>query len=306
MIDTGDLSHWQTDRSAAASSTFALDPAVAADHGPVASVRLRAPTRPLGLSVQHYPGVGITVVVVDGELDLPTAPLLEKCLRDQLVAGPAHLILDLESARFPGASGLSGLLPARELVGASGSQLHLAGLITRTVERAVAATGLLGLFSTYPTLLYAVIDLADRPDVTRSNLGIPAPVWTALWCCSVGLTWTLELRRFSSDTGLGALVNGISSGVPVTQPVPDALAAQLLDACGLWLFRDGLPGPATGSRYRIGYVSTDAALIRLAHLLGDDAAMAGVTPVILAAWHTVGFSTSAATGWIRAGCLLPT
>jgi anti-sigma B factor antagonist len=244
-------------------------------------------------------------VVVDGELDLLTAPLLDKCLRDQVVAGPAHLILDLESVRFAGASALSGLLRARELVRASGSQLHLAGLITRAVERAVAATGLLGLFSTYPTLLHAVIDLADRPDVTRPDHGIPAPVWTALWCCSVGLTWTLELRRFNCDTGLGALVDWISSGVPVTQPVPDALAPQLLGACGRWLFRDELLGPATGSRYRIGYMSTDAALIRLAHLLRDDAALAGVHPVILAAWHAAGFSRSAATGWIQAGCLLP-
>jgi hypothetical protein len=60
MINTGDLSDWQTDRSAAASSTYPFDPAVAADHRPVASVVLRTPTRPLGLSVQHYPGVGIT------------------------------------------------------------------------------------------------------------------------------------------------------------------------------------------------------------------------------------------------------
>ena len=136
VIDTGDMSDWQTDRSAAASSTYPFDLVVAADHRPVASVRLRAPTRPLGLSVQHYPGVGITVVVVDGELALLTAPLLDKCLRDQLVAGPSHLIVDLESARFPGASGLRGLLRARELIGASGSQLHLAGLITSARSRA--------------------------------------------------------------------------------------------------------------------------------------------------------------------------
>jgi anti-sigma B factor antagonist len=169
VIDTGDLSDWRTDRSVAAASTFPLDPAIAADHSPVAPVRLRAPTRPLGLSVQHYPDVGITVVVVDGELDLLTAPLLKKCLRDQLVAGPAHLILDLESVRFPGASGLSGLLRARELVGASGSQLH-------------------------------VIDLADRPDVTRSNHGIPAPGWTALWCFARAATAT-ALRSSAAPLG---------------------------------------------------------------------------------------------------------
>lgn len=304
MSNTADPADWQVSPSAGASSTHPFDPAAAADDRPAASVVLRA-NRLLRLRLQHYPAVGITVVVVDGELDLLTSPLLEQCLRDQLVAGPAHLILDVESVRFLGASGLSWLLGARELVGAHGSQLHLAGLITSVVERAVETTGLLGLFSTYPTLLHAVIDLADRPDVTASDPGIPAPVLIALWCCSVGATWTLELRRFNGDTGLGVLVDWISSGVPVTQPVPDALAPQLLGTRGLSLFRDGLPEPATGSRYRIGYVSAGAALIRLAHLLGDDAAQAGVHPVILAAWNTAGFSTAAATGWIRAGCLLP-
>jgi anti-sigma B factor antagonist len=304
VSNTAEPLDWQTNRSAAAPSTYPFD-AAAADHRPAASVELRAPTRLLGLSPQHYPAVGITVVVVDGELDLLTAPLLEQCLREQLVAGPAHLIVDLESVRFLGASGLSCLLGARELVGAHGSQLHLAGLITSVVQRAVETTGLLGLFSTYPTLLHAVIDLADRPDATPPDPGTPVPVLIALWCCSVGATWTLELRRFNCDTGLGTLMGWISSGVPVTQPAPDALAPQLLGARGLWLFRDGLPEPAIGSRYRVGYVSADAALIRLAHLLRDDAAQAGVHPVILAAWNTAGFSTATATGWIRAGCLLP-
>jgi anti-sigma B factor antagonist len=305
VTNTANPSDRQTNLSAAASSTYPLDPAVTTDHTPVGSVGLPAPTRLLGLSVQHYPLVGITVVVVDGELDLLTAPLVEECLRDQLVAGPAHLVLDLESVRFLGASGLSCMLSARELVGARGSELHLAGLITNVVQRAVEATGLLGLFSTYPTLIHAAIDLADRPDVTTSDRGIPPPVLTALWCCSIGPTWTLELRRLNRDPELGTLVDCISSGVPVTQPVPDALAPQLLSARGLWRFRDALPEPATGSRHRIGYVSADAALIMLAHLLGEDAAQAGIHPVMLAAWHTAGFSTAAAAGWIRAGCLFP-
>ena len=179
VTNTANPSDRQTNLSATASSTYPLGPAAATDHTPLGSVALPAPTRLLGLSVQHYPLVGITVMVVDGELDLLTAPVVEQYLRDQLVAQPAHLILDLESVRFLGASGLSCLLGARELVGARGSQLHLAGLITSVVQRAVKATGLLGLFSTYPTLLHAVIDLADRPDVTTTDHGIPPPVLTA-------------------------------------------------------------------------------------------------------------------------------
>jgi anti-anti-sigma regulatory factor len=70
------------------------------------------------------------------------------------------VILDLESVLFLGSSGLSCLLRARELAEQTpGSQLHLAGLITRAVARAVKIIGLLGMFSTYPTLIHAVVDV---------------------------------------------------------------------------------------------------------------------------------------------------
>jgi len=284
--------------------TYSLD-AAETDHGPSDSSALYAPAQLLGLSVQYYPAVGICVLVVEGELDLLTVPLLEQRLREQLVAKPAHLILDLESVRFLGCSGLSCLLDARELVEASGPQLHLAGLINRVIERAVGITGLVGLFSTYPTLMHAVIELANRAELTASDCVTPAMVLTAIWCCSVGLTWTLELRQVDRDSGLGALVDWISSGVPVTQPVPDTLASELLAARGLWLFRDAFPEPPSGSRHRIGYVSAEAELATLAHQVREEAAQAGVHPVMLAAWQTAGFSTAAASGWIRAGCLFP-
>ena len=304
MTNSADSFDRQMQPSAAESSTYSLDPAGTV-HRPGDSSALYAPAQLLGLSVQHYPAVGICVLVVEGELDLLTVPLLEQRLREQLVAKPAHLILDLESVRFLGCSGLSCLLDARELVEASGSQLHLAGLITRVIERAVSITGLVGLFSTYPTLVHAVIELAEHAELTASDCVTPAVVLTAVWCCSVGLTWTLELRQIDRDSGLGALVDWISSGVPVTQPVPDTLASELLAARGLWLFRDAFPEQPSGSRHRIGYVSAEAELATLAHQVREEAAQAGVHPVMLAAWQTAGFSTPAATGWIRAGCLLP-
>jgi anti-sigma B factor antagonist len=302
MTDSADSSDWRRKPSAANSSTYSTG---AADHRPAGSSALCAPAELLELSVQHYPAVGICVLVVAGELDLLTVPLLEQRLREQLVAEPAHLILDLESVRFLGCSGLSCLLDARELAGASGSQLHLAGLITRVIARAVGITGLVGLFSTYPTLIHAVVELADRAEVTASDRVTSEVVLTAIWCRSVGLTWTLELREFAPDSRPGALVDWISSGVPVTQPVPDTLASELLAGRGLWLFRDVLPGPPTGSRHRVGYVSAEAELITLAHRVREDAAQAGVHPVLLAAWQLAGFSTAAAAGWIRAGCLFP-
>ncbi len=56
----------------------------------------------------------------------------------------------------------------------------------------------------------------------------------AVWCRSVGATWTLELHELGSRMTLGALVDWISSGVPTSQPQPDeALVRQLLADRGL-------------------------------------------------------------------------
>lgn len=83
-------------------------------------------------------------------------------MHEQVAEVPAHLILDLEQLCFMGARGLSCLLEIRaclERIG--GSQLHLAGLITRRVARPLHITGLLNLFNTYPTLPQALAALTD-------------------------------------------------------------------------------------------------------------------------------------------------
>lgn len=115
----------------------------------------------LGLSLRH-PANGVRVLVVDGELDALTAPLLGACLREQFAAVPAHLILDLQSVRFLGSSGLNCLLDARELVAQSPRvQLHIAGLISPAVARPMAVTGLVDRFDTYPTVADALTALAQ-------------------------------------------------------------------------------------------------------------------------------------------------
>jgi anti-sigma B factor antagonist len=107
------------------------------------------------------------VVAVAGELDLLTASLLEACLRKQLAAVPTHLILDLEAVRFLGASGLSCLLRAYELAQQTpGTQLHLAGMVTRVVARSLEVTGLLAQFDSYPCVTDALAVLIDATQVT--------------------------------------------------------------------------------------------------------------------------------------------
>jgi len=114
----------------------------------------------LGLTVEH-PAVGVCVIVVAGELDMATAPLLDTWLREQLATGPRHLILDLQPVRFMGSHGLNCLLQAYELAQTTGAQLHLAGLVTRAVARPLEVTQLLELLNTYPTVAHALATLAD-------------------------------------------------------------------------------------------------------------------------------------------------
>lgn len=149
--------------------------------------------------------------------------------------------------------------------------------------------------------------LSDRDLAIRKDSRVAAPrVLAAVWCRSVGTSWTLELHALRRGTARGVVVDWISSGVPITQPEPDALACELLAARGLHLFGDSSAGPGAPCRREIGYVCGDTELITLAHFVADDATEAGVHPVLLAAqWVAAGFSADDAAGWIRQGVQSP-
>lgn len=152
--------------------------------------------------------------------------------------------------------------------------------------------------------------MTDRKHVvgkpTAGNLAAAAPVLRAVWCRSVGTSWTLELHELDGGTASGAIVDWISSGVPISQPEPEALGRELLAERGLHLFRDPSTGPWTRSRYGIGYVCRDAELIKLAHVVRDEATGTGMHPVVLAAqWVAAGFSVEAAARWVRDGVHSP-
>lgn len=89
---------------------------------------------------------------------------------------------------------------------------------------------------------------------TSHDVAATAPVLAVVWCRSVGTSWTLELHQLDGSTAPETIVDWISSGVPISQPEPDALAHELLAERGLRLFRDSSTGPCTHTRHRIGYV----------------------------------------------------
>lgn len=57
-------------------------------------------------------------------------------------------------------------------------------------------------------------------DGYRDNAAAAARVLAAVWCRSVGTSWTLELRKLRRGTALGPVVDWINSGVPISQPAP--------------------------------------------------------------------------------------
>lgn len=153
------------------------------------------------------------------------------------------------------------------------------------------------------TIAGRINDVA-RP--TSGNGSATAPVLAAVWCRSVGTSWTLELHELDEGTTPRKIMDWMSSGVPIAQPEPQALANEMLAERGLQLFPDSSAGPCTHSRQGIGYVCEDAELIKLAHRLCDDTAAAAVHPVVLAArWIAAGFSADAAAGWIHEGVRSP-
>jgi len=99
----------------------------------------------------------------------------------------------------------------------------------------------------------------ERPP---SDVDAAAPVSAVGWCRSVGASWTLEFHQLDGGRAPRTIVDWISSGVPISQPVPDGLARELLAERGLQLFGGSSAGPGTHSRHRIGYVCENAELIQ--------------------------------------------
>jgi hypothetical protein len=136
-----------------------------------------------------------------------------------------------------------------------------------------------------------------------------ADVFAASWCCSVGTTWTVELRSVD-HAAQGRPAEWICSGVPTQQPAPEHQAADLLGQRGLLLFPvdpvDPLDAaespPRIRSRRLIGYVTRDPELMRLAKMLTDVAHADREHPMVVAArWVRRGYSADAAARRIIAG-----
>jgi anti-sigma B factor antagonist len=78
------------------------------------------------IKVTQRAGTTATVVQVDGELDMDSAPMLRAVLDDALDRGDVHLVLDAARLRFCDSVGLSVLLTTHFASEARGGYLRVA------------------------------------------------------------------------------------------------------------------------------------------------------------------------------------
>ncbi|MEU5423253.1 STAS domain-containing protein [Streptomyces sp. NPDC001407] len=100
------------------------------------------------------------VLLVSGEMDLVTSPVVRQRVHDAVADGRRRLVLDLAEVRFCDSSGVGVLIAARRLMRSCQGRLRLilpeqGGADGSHVNRVLAALGVRRLFDIYPDLAAA-------------------------------------------------------------------------------------------------------------------------------------------------------
>ncbi|MFZ0665873.1 MAG: STAS domain-containing protein [Acidimicrobiales bacterium] len=89
---------------------------------------------------------GLPVILLEGEVDLATAPAIQQEVDDLLVAGRSTIVVDLLGATFLDSTALGVLVGALEECRATGGELHL----IVTDPRILKVLQITGLDDTFP------------------------------------------------------------------------------------------------------------------------------------------------------------
>lgn len=111
------------------------------------------------ISLEH--DAHTSVIAVEGELDLSSAPRLKWTLLDALDAGRSRLVVDLSGVSFMDSTGLGVLIGVNKRL-EQGSELVIVcppGVVRQVFE----FSGTDGAFSIFPTLEAALAELDGRP-----------------------------------------------------------------------------------------------------------------------------------------------
>ena len=105
-----------------------------------------------------------SVIIVEGDLDLETAPQLGEVISGQIAAGHRHLVVDLSDATFLDSSAMGMLLHAvAPLRGDAAAAVVLAG-VHGIVERSLAISGIGAMFSNFDTTEAAIGGMSGRSE----------------------------------------------------------------------------------------------------------------------------------------------
>lgn len=128
-------------------------------------------------SAPHGPGLFVTsraerdgyvIAVLQGPLDITSAPALREKVRGLLRPGASRLIIDLSAVGSADASGVAVLVGTGRRAERLGGWLRLASP-TREVARVLSATGLDRHLATFPAVADAII--GRRPDAGTAGAG---------------------------------------------------------------------------------------------------------------------------------------
>ncbi len=124
----------------------------------------------------------IIVMEVNGEIDIDSAPVIDRDIRRACQSAPAALVIDLSGVTFCGAAGLSLLLGLHRRTRLAGTTLSL--IIPPSIGGPLETTGLGQLVPTYETVNQAVAAASgdtwapaprSESDTPRRLRSVPAP-----------------------------------------------------------------------------------------------------------------------------------
>ena len=113
----------------------------------------------MDVQVTHREQGGCSVVDVDGELDLYTAPTLRTRLGDLVSEGRHGLVVDLRRVAFMDSAGLGALVDGFKRARSSGGTMALVCTDER-ILRLLRITGLTGVMPVHPHLAEALVACA--------------------------------------------------------------------------------------------------------------------------------------------------
>lgn len=114
------------------------------------------------LAIDHGEQGNAHVIIVRGDVDIGTTPLLSSALGTAVLGGRDRVVIDMSDVSFIDSSGLSVLLSALRRLTREGRTLAVACREGELVHRLLAFTDLLGSLSVHRSRESAVDDGDDR------------------------------------------------------------------------------------------------------------------------------------------------